>query len=199
MKKIRFLICFIVCISFINVVHAETNRCTLQDTDKWVYEITLDKDEAEDKVSSGDYDHSFCCTESSGEEVCDLYSKKGSLGGSVGDPYPDNGFSPIEKNNNNKCSIFINAKTGEYNEFYEFLQGLFTLIKIAAPVLVIALSTIDYIKALASSNADEMKKVTQRTIKRAVIGLIVFFLPFLLDILFELFGLYDISGCNIGM
>ena len=56
----------------------------------------------------------------------------------------------------------------------------------------------DYIKAIASSNADDMKKANQRTIKRLIVGLIVFFLPFLLEILFELFGLYDLSTCGVG-
>jgi len=114
------------------------------------------------------------------------------------DPYPYNGFKQFQTGSLNTCHALLATNDGELNDFGEFLQGLFTLIKIAAPVLVIALSTIDYIKALTASNADEMKKVTQRTIKRVVVGLIVFFLPFLLDVLFHLFGLYDIGTCGIG-
>lgn len=53
-------------------------------------------------------------------------------------------------------------------------------------------------KAIASSSADEIKKATNRTIKRLVIGVLVFFLPYLLDLLFHLFGLYDLSRCGIG-
>ena len=45
---------------------------------------------------------------------------------------------------------------------------------------------------------DEVKKANKRTIKRVAVGLVIFFLPFLLDILFEIFGLVDASRCGIG-
>ena len=82
--------------------------------------------------------------------------------------------------------------------FFKALDGIYTLIKVATPVLVIALSTMEYIKAIANSNAEELKKTNQRTIKRIVIGIIIFFLPDLLDILFKVFGLYNLNGCNVG-
>ena len=47
-------------------------------------------------------------------------------------------------------------------------------------------------------NAEEIKKINKKTIKRIVIGILVYLLPYLLDILFHLFGLYDISRCTIG-
>lgn len=107
-------------------------------------------------------------------------------------------FGSIEGEEIDGCGTIFIDKDGNYTELHEFIQGLFTLIKIATPIIVIALSTFDYIKAIAASNADEMKKVNSRTIKRLIIGLIIFFLPFILDILFELFGLYDLSRCDIG-
>ena len=78
------------------------------------------------------------------------------------------------------------------------VQELFGFIKIATPALVIILSTIDYLGAIAKSNDDEVKKANKRTVKRVVIGLAIFFLPFLLDIVFEIFGLVDVSRCGIG-
>lgn len=83
--------------------------------------------------------------------------------------------------------------------FFEALKGIYTLIKIAAPVLVIVLSTMEYIRAIAASNTDDVKKTHSRTIKRIIVGLIIFFLPDLLDLLFHIFGIYNINGCNIGM
>ena len=99
------------------------------------------------------------------------------------------------------CSTALVRQTSDGVEFTtlgQFLQDLFSLIRIAVPALVIILTTIDYIKAIASSNADELKKANGRTVKRLIIGILVFLLPFLLDILFDLFGLYDLSRCNIG-
>lgn len=99
------------------------------------------------------------------------------------------------------CSTALVRQTSDGVEFTtlgQFLQDLFSLIRIAVPALVVILTTIDYIKAIASSNADELKKANGRTIKRLIVGILIFLLPFLLDILFDLFGLYDLSRCNIG-
>ena len=99
------------------------------------------------------------------------------------------------------CSTALVRRTPNGDEFTslgQFFQDLFSLIRIATPVLVIILTTIDYIKAIVSSNADELKKTNGRTVKRLVIGILIFLLPLLLDILFDLFGLYDLSRCNIG-
>jgi len=115
--------------------------------------------------------------------------------GSTEDKYPN--FFPDLDTDSSCGTIFVNCD-GEFNEFGEFLNRLFLLMKILAPALVLILSTVDYVKAILNSNADEMKKVNERTVKRAVVGLIVFFLPFLLELLFHIFGLYDISTHGIG-
>ena len=86
----------------------------------------------------------------------------------------------------------------EFTSLGQFLQDIYFLMRVGAPALVLILSTIDYIKAITSSNADELKKANGRTVKRLIIGILVLLLPFLLDVLFDLFGLYDLSRCNIG-
>ena len=83
------------------------------------------------------------------------------------------------------------------NDFGNFVQDIFTVLKFLAPLLVIVLSTIDYIKAITAQNADEMKKANGRFVKRLIAGVAIFLLPFLLDFLFEIFGLYGLSTCNI--
>jgi len=117
-------------------------------------------------------------------------------GGMTEDLHP-NIFPDLDSGTEDQCNALFLKKNGELNELGEFVADAFLLIKIAAPILVIVLSTIDYLKAIMNSNSDEIKKANQRTIKRLIIGLIIFFLPFLLDLLFHLFGLYDISKCNI--
>ena len=125
-------------------------------------------------------------------------------GGLTSDPYEDdNIFGDNGDSGDFNCkTIFVKKESPdgdvEFTELGKFMNDLFALIKIATPVLVIALSTIDYVKAIANSNADEMKRANSRTVKRLVIGLIIFVLPFLLEVLFRLFGLYDLSTCGIG-
>lgn len=122
----------------------------------------------------------------------------GVLGGSLEDPYPNIfGATNLKIEKGTSCqTIFLNA-SGELNDFGQFLKDVFGFVKILVPALVLILSTIDYFKSLSSSSEDAIKKANGRTIKRVAIGLILFFLPFLLELLFELFGLYDISNCGI--
>ena len=113
------------------------------------------------------------------------------------DEYRGNGFREIETEDIDCTNIFMESE-GELNELGEFVNGLFLLIKLAAPALVIILSTIDYVKAIINSDDSDMKKVTQKMVKRIIFGFLIFLLPFLLDLLFHLFGLYDLSTCGIG-
>ncbi len=110
----------------------------------------------------------------------------------------DDENSDIQDDLYETCPIFIDKSDGQPNDLYNMLQELFGFIKIATPALVIILSTIDYLGAIVKSNDDEVKKANKRTIKRVVIGLAIFFLPFLLDIIFNIFGLVDVSRCGIG-
>lgn len=93
-------------------------------------------------------------------------------------------------------AILVDKNTGNLNNLGELLQNIFTIMKIAAPILTIALSIVDYIKAIIKAS-DSLKKTNLRVIKRASLGIAIFILPYFLDLLFHLFGLYDISRCGI--
>lgn len=114
--------------------------------------------------------------------------------GEVNDTVPD--FKVVTSDKLLECnSLFGNED--DPNPLGKFVQDLFNFIKIMTPVLVIVLSSIEYIKALTNNDASDMKKVNARILKRIVIGIIIFLLPFLLDLLFHLFGLYNLSSCGI--
>ncbi len=104
----------------------------------------------------------------------------------------------LETGESNVCGGTFLNKDGSYTEFGSFINTTFSFIKVATPIIVVILCNIDYIKAIAASNADEMKKANKRTVTRLIIGLLIFFLPFLLELIFYLFGLYDLSTCGIG-
>ena len=68
--------------------------------------------------------------------------------------------------------------------------------KYIAPVLVIILSILDFIKAIASQNDDDMKKAQGKFIKRLIIAAILFLLPLIINFMLKTFGLYS-SKCDI--
>lgn len=68
------------------------------------------------------------------------------------------------------------------------LQNIFNFAKIAVPLLVIGLSTYDFIKAITSKEAKDIKKAFNILLKRLALAILFFFLPVLLNFLLELVG-----------
>lgn len=91
------------------------------------------------------------------------------------------------------CEGVLGSPTDEASTAY-LLQQIFTVMKFAAPVLVLAFSVMDFIKAVTSQDKDMLAKATKRTLIRFIIGLIVFVVPYILDFAFELFGWYGTCG-----
>lgn len=77
-----------------------------------------------------------------------------------------------------------------------YLQEIFTTIKWLAPLLCIVFSVIEFTKALTSQDKEAVNKAFARTVKRLIAGLILFFLPSLINFLFPLLGWY--GTCGIG-
>ncbi len=70
------------------------------------------------------------------------------------------------------------------------IQGIFNIVKIVVPGLIIVMSTYDFIRAIAGKVEGETKKAFQKFLKRLAFAIILFFLPNLLDFLL---GLIDPS------
>ena len=116
-----------------------------------------------------------------------------STGGSTEDSY--NSYPLISSSDDFTCeTIFLNPD-GSEKELKKILDGIFSIIKISAPILTIVLTLIDYLKSLGDSDA--LKKVNERLAKRIVIMVLVALLPYLLELIFNLFGLYNLSSCKI--
>ena len=76
------------------------------------------------------------------------------------------------------------------------VQDALDLMKIAGPILVIVMTIIDLIKAVASDGKDDLSKLGTKTIKRLIYAVLLFVIPSLLDWLFGLFSIY--GTCGIG-
>ena len=90
------------------------------------------------------------------------------------------------------------SNNGEFNteNFCEgSVQGVFTTIgwvffiaKILIPIVLIIFGSIDFGKAMLSNKDDEIKKSAKSLVMRAVAGVIIFFVPTLLNFVVELIG-----------
>lgn len=75
------------------------------------------------------------------------------------------------------------------------VQGAFTTIgwvffflKILIPIILIVLGSVDFGKAVLSSKDDEIKKSAKTLVMRAIAGVIIFFIPTIIDFIVELIG-----------
>lgn len=79
------------------------------------------------------------------------------------------------------------------NKIVNWIFRIVRIVRYAVPVLLIILSILDYIKALAADDENEMKKVTGRFVRRLIAASLIFIIPFILDFVLKIF---DIPGLN---
>ena len=68
-------------------------------------------------------------------------------------------------------------------------------IRYIVPILLILLSVLDFMKAIASDSEDEMRKVGSKFVKRLIVAAIIFLLPLMLEFLLGIFGIATSDYC----
>ena len=68
-------------------------------------------------------------------------------------------------------------------------------IRYLVPILLILLSILDFIKAIASNSEDEMRKVGAKFVKRLIVAAIIFLLPLMLEFLLGIFNIETKDYC----
>ena len=59
------------------------------------------------------------------------------------------------------------------------------IFKIAIPIVIIAFGMFDFGKAVVAEKEDEIKKQTKRLLYRVIAGIIIFFVPTIVDLIFK--------------
>ena len=124
--------------------------------------------------------------------------------------YKDSNLSPNEQytEDGNKSQIDLteietgepmNCETLKDSDTYKIIRDVFTWIQIAAPIMLIIFGVLDFGKAIASSDADAMKKAQSTFVKRVIIVAAIILLPFIMDLMFSLLdGIMGNDTCGIG-
>lgn len=104
-------------------------------------------------------------------------------------------YDEVEDNIDNICGPSEKIKyCGSLgNKIVNWIFKIIRMIRYALPAVVIILSILDYIKALASGDEGEVKKVNKRFMYRILAVALLFIVPFILDFIFKIF---DIPGFN---
>lgn len=77
-----------------------------------------------------------------------------------------------------------------------FIYNILKWVKYIAPVLVIILGILDFVKALAAQDDDAMKKAQGKFVKRMIAAVLLFLLPLIIDYVLSVFHLVN-DSCNI--
>lgn len=95
-----------------------------------------------------------------------------------------------EKYNNKEITVTNTASFGcsSWGDLKNDIQNAFNFLKVVVPLLVIGLSTYDFIKAVAAKDNKDVKKAFQRLLKRFLYAILLFFLPTLINYLLDLAG-----------
>jgi len=79
------------------------------------------------------------------------------------------------------------------DDLLDLINDIFNYVKIAAPILLIVLGIVDFGQAVLSDDRDALKKATSKFVKRAIVCVVIFFVPLILN---YVLGLIDKIGTD---
>lgn len=77
------------------------------------------------------------------------------------------------------------------------LQQLLNYLKILGPSIAIVLGSIDYVKAIISSNEESVKKTQKKFMYRLIAAALLFFVPLLVQMVLRIFGFTTDVICGL--
>lgn len=134
----------------------------------------MTREEYFDKFMDGIYSYNGVLLEEN--EICDLSDPNCSV--------------------NEVCKKIFGVKTDEDSIRY-MIDSILLYIRIIVPILIILLGSLDFAKAVLSGKEDEMKKAQTTFMKRLIAGVVVFFVPVIVDLVMSLADMiWDYSFCE---
>lgn len=86
-------------------------------------------------------------------------------------------------------------------EMLDFINKIFTWIRIIAPIIVIVLGAVEFAGAAIQDDKDALKKAFNKFVKRLIIAVALFFIPLVIEVILNIFN--EVTGassstCGIG-
>ena len=75
---------------------------------------------------------------------------------------------------------------GDISAVVNYVGKILNVARILVPIAIIIMASIDLAKAMMAQNEDEMKKSTNMLVKRFIFGVLIFFVPSIVSIIFGL-------------
>ncbi len=108
----------------------------------------------------------------------------------------DTGYSPVALIGES-CGDSLLGDPREPNSVAWLLQQVLDFIKVVGPILVVILSSIDFAKVIIKIDDEAMAKAQKKLITRLILAALLFFIPMLVTVLLDLFGLTSSGTCGL--
>lgn len=181
-KSLIILICLFLFPCMVNAVETSGTSCPTEsiDTTKYQYNGRVTGGNAstyvENNYPTPNY-VSTCCTINN-VYTCDVYKLKETNNGETNDN------SNSETNGETNTSGSIDYCTGLKSTFI-IIGHVVNIAKIFIPIIIIGLGIMDFFKAIIASKDDEIKKSSKSLIMRTIAGVVVFFIPVFIELVFS--------------
>lgn len=93
------------------------------------------------------------------------------------------------------CTGYFGDKEEEGSLMNLIVYDIFRPIKWIVPILLLAFTTFDFSKVVFTDSKDGMEKAKKDFVKRAIVAVVIFFIPTLLEIVFEIIDTGAIRAC----
>ena len=77
------------------------------------------------------------------------------------------------------------------------IQLILNIIKVVGPILVILLSSIDFIRVIVKSDDEAMAKAQKKLIMRLILAILLFLIPVIVQVLLGIFGITSDPTCGL--
>lgn len=77
---------------------------------------------------------------------------------------------------------------------WDLIRTAINYVQIGVPILLIVFGLFDFSGAVVSDDKDALKKAGTKFLKRCLVGALIFFIPLIIRIIFNLPGFKDIIG-----
>lgn len=103
-----------------------------------------------------------------------------------------------QQSENPDCKDAILGDPNDEDSVAWLLQQVLNYIKILGPILVVILSSIDFAQVIIKSDDEAMKKAQKKLIIRLLLAASLFFIPTLVEVMLNIFGIASAPMCGIG-
>ena len=77
-----------------------------------------------------------------------------------------------------------------------WIENILRWVKYIVPVIIIVLSILDFIKAMASEKDDDMKKAQKHFVTRLIVAVLIFIMPLIIEFVLDKMG-FSADSCGI--